>query len=457
MIEEGVDDFPTGWEMRFTSSGVPYYVDHMHRTTTFEDPRVAHREKRRQKAAEHERSLPKYKRDLRRKLLRLRDLFAHRLQACRGRSAEPLSQDPGKQPKVDIAVSRETVFEDSYMVISKLKPEQFVGNLNIEFFGEDALDYGGVAREWFFLLSKEMLNPYYGLFEPCGSDQYLLQINPLSNSNPDHLSYFHFVGRVLGLAVKHSYYVEGGFVMPLFKLLLGKEVSLKDMEQVDPEYYSSLVWMLENDITDIIENTFVDERFIFGEMVEEELKPGGSSVAVTEENKHEYVRLIVKHRLLHGIQKQVMALKGGFNEIVPPHFIADMFDEREMELIICGLGAIDVADWAKHTEYRHFSATDDLAVWFWAAVTEMGPEVKARLLQFVTGTSRVPVTGFNDLQGSLGPKKFTLEFVASADADSLPKAHTCFNRLDLPPYTSMDQLAEKLSVAVENTIGFGIE
>ena len=72
------------------------------------------------------------------------------------------------------------------------------------------------------------------------SARYLLKISPQSNINPQHLSYFHFVGRVLGLAVKHAHYIEGAFVMPVYKMLLGKPVSLNDMEQVDQQFHGSL-------------------------------------------------------------------------------------------------------------------------------------------------------------------------------------------------------------------------
>jgi hypothetical protein len=61
------------------------------------------------------------------------------------------------------------------------------------------------CREWFYQLSREMLNPYYGLFEQLSSDQYLLAINPNSSINPDHLSYFRFIGRIMGLAVSDGY------------------------------------------------------------------------------------------------------------------------------------------------------------------------------------------------------------------------------------------------------------
>ena len=82
-------------------------------------------------------------------------------------------------------------------------------------------------------------------------------------------------------------------------------------------------------------------------------------------------------------------------------------------------------------------------------------EQKSRLLQFATGTSRIPVNGFKDLQGSDGPRRFTID--NSGEEGQLPKSHTCFNRLDLPPYKTYEALNAKLLWAVEETVGFGQE
>lgn len=60
----------------------------------------------------------------------------------------------------------------------------------------------------------------------------------------DHLSYFHFVGRIMGLAVFHGHYINGGFTVPFYKQLLGKPIQLSDLESVDPELHKSLVWIL---------------------------------------------------------------------------------------------------------------------------------------------------------------------------------------------------------------------
>lgn len=68
--------------------------------------------------------------------------------------------------KIEIKVHRENILEDSYRIISSINRIALLKTkLWIEFEGEIGLDYGGLAREWFFLLSKEMFNPYYGLFE----------------------------------------------------------------------------------------------------------------------------------------------------------------------------------------------------------------------------------------------------------------------------------------------------
>lgn len=71
--------------------------------------------------------------------------------------------------------------------------------LFISFRGEEGLDYGGIAREWFFMLSHEVLNPMYCLFEYANKNNYGLQINPGSYINPDHLQYFKFIGRFIAM------------------------------------------------------------------------------------------------------------------------------------------------------------------------------------------------------------------------------------------------------------------
>lgn len=104
-------------------------------------------------------------------------------------------------------------------------------------------------------------------------------------------------------------------------------------------------------------------------------------------------------------------------------------------------------DWTKYTDYRGYEQSDEVIQWFWKCVRSWPAERKSRLLQFATGTSRIPVNGFKDLQGSDGPRRFTIE--KSGDPSQLPKSHTCFNRIDLPPYKDYASLEHKLTLAVE--------
>src|SRR2546425_7072127 len=90
-------------------------------------------------------------------------------------------------------------------------------------------------REWFFLLSHEIFDPQYGLFEYSSDDKYTLQINPASGINPDHLSYFRFIGRCLGLGIFHQRFLDAYFVSSLYKMLLGKRPALSDLESIDQE------------------------------------------------------------------------------------------------------------------------------------------------------------------------------------------------------------------------------
>ncbi|XP_015608168.1 E3 ubiquitin-protein ligase SMURF2 isoform X2 [Cephus cinctus] len=514
---------PSGWEMRQTQSGRVYFVDHNNRTTQFTDPRLSsqiisnllkrqsngttnqtagnissttptrteapctestaapttpsnpttnpNQSRTRVEGASNNNTttaestpstqngqtvsdlpkelmeselLPKYKRDLVAKLKCLRaELNALQPQSghCR------------------LEVSRNEIFEESYRLIMKMRSKDMRKRLMVKFRGEEGLDYGGVAREWLYLLSHEMLNPQYGLFQYSRDDNYTLQINPDSGINPEHLSYFHFAGRIIGIAVFHGHHIDGGFTTPFYKMLLNKAITLSDIEGVDPELHRSLTWMLENSIDGVLDAAFSVEHSSFGVLRNHELKPGGKEISVTEENKREYVRLYVNYRFMRGIEQQFLALQKGFHELIPPQLLRP-FDERELELVIGGLGTIDINDWKMHTRLKHCTPETPVVKWFWQIVESYGEEMRARLLQFVTGSSRVPLQGFKALQGSTGasgPRLFTIHAV-DAPSENLPKAHTCFNRIDIPQsYPSYQKMLDKLTQAVEETCGFAVE
>uniref|UniRef100_A0A8C0YPJ4 HECT-type E3 ubiquitin transferase n=1 Tax=Cyprinus carpio carpio TaxID=630221 RepID=A0A8C0YPJ4_CYPCA len=486
---------PPGWEMRIAPNGRPFFIDHNSRTTTWEDPRLKYPVHLRTKASLDPGDLgplpPGWEERVHADgrtfyidhilLSTLGNYYPAAVYTKKTQWEDPRLQSPAitgpavpysrefkqkydyfrkklKKPadipnRFEMKLHRNNILEESYRRIMSLKkPDSLKARLWIEFESEKGLDYGGVAREWFFLLSKEMFNPYYGLFEYSATDNYTLQIN--SNSglcNEDHLSYFKFIGRVAGMAVYHGKLLDGFFIRPFYKMMLGKQITLNDMESVDSEYYNSLKWILENDPTELDLRFCIDEDN-FGQTYQVDLKPSGSDMVITNDNKKEYIDLVIQWRFVNRVQKQMNAFLEGFTELIAIDLIK-IFDENELELLMCGLGDVDVNDWRQHTIYKNgYCPNHPVIQWFWKAVLLMDAEKRIRLLQFVTGTSRVPMNGFAELYGSNGPQLFTIEQWGTPD--KLPRAHTCFNRLDLPTYESFEDLREKLLMAVENAQGF---
>ncbi|XP_027883797.1 NEDD4-like E3 ubiquitin-protein ligase WWP2 isoform X2 [Xiphophorus couchianus] len=421
---------PPGWEKR-QDNGRVYFVNHNTRTTQWDDPRT--------QGSRQGGSPGAYDRSFRWKYHQFRFL-------CHSNALPS---------HVKISVSRQTLFEDSFQQIMNVKPYDLRRRLYIIMRGEEGLDYGGIAREWFFLLSHEVLNPMYCLFEYAGKNNYCLQINPASSINPDHLTYFRFIGRFIAMALYHGKFIDTGFTLPFYKRMLDKKPTLKDLESIDPEFYNSIMWVKENNLEECgVELYFAQDMEILGKVSSHALKEGGEDELVTEENKEEYISLLTDWRFTRGVEEQTKAFLDGFNEVVPLEWLR-YFDEKELELMLCGMQEIDLADWQKNAIYRHYTKNSKQIHWFWQVVKEMDSEKRIRLLQFVTGTCRLPVGGFTELIGSNGPQKFCIDRVGKETW--LPRSHTCFNRLDLPPYRSLEQLREKLLYAIEETEGFGQE
>ncbi|XP_052726153.1 E3 ubiquitin-protein ligase UPL1-like isoform X3 [Vigna angularis] len=265
----------------------------------------------------------------------------------------------------------------------------------------------------------------------------------------------------VGKALFDGQLLDVYFTRSFYKHILGVKVTYHDIEAVDPDYYKNLKWMLENDVSDVPDLTFSmdadEEKHILyekNEVTDYELKPGGRNIRVTEETKHEYVDLVADHLLTNAIRPQINSFLEGFNELVPRELIS-IFNDKELELLISGLPEIDLDDLKANTEYTGYTVASNVVQWFWEVVKTFNKEDMARLLQFVTGTSKVPLEGFKALQGISGPQRFQIHKAYGAP-DRLPSAHTCFNQLDLPEYTSKEQLQERMLLAIhEASEGFG--
>ena len=340
--------------------------------------------------------------------------------------------DRQPHPPLQLAVRRDQVFLDSFKSLYfKSAEEMKYGKLSIRFHGEEGVDAGGVTREWFQVIARQMFNADYALFVPVASDRTTFHPNRLSSINPEHLMFFKFIGRIIGKALYEGRVLDCHFSRAVYKQIMSKQVNLKDMETLDLEYYKSLEWMLHNDITDIITETFSTEVEAFGEMQTVDLIENGRNIPVTEDNKHEYIRLITEYRLTGAVEEQLKEFLRGFHDIVPAELVS-IFSEQELELLISGLPDINVDDWKNNTEYHNYTAASPQIQWFWRAVRTFEKEEQAKLLQFVTGTSKVPLNGFKELEGMNGFSKFNIHRDYGSK-DRLPSSHTCFNRKSTIP------------------------
>uniref|UniRef100_A0A3Q4GEA7 HECT-type E3 ubiquitin transferase n=1 Tax=Neolamprologus brichardi TaxID=32507 RepID=A0A3Q4GEA7_NEOBR len=357
MIKE--HPLPPGWEMKYTAEGVRYFVDHNSRTTTFKDPRPGFESGSRQGG-----SPGAYDRSFRWKYHQFRFL-------C--------------HVKASMSLKKSSCLQDI-----NIKPVDFI-------FGSNFRVELGNTLEWFFLLSHEVLNPMYCLFEYAGKNNYCLQINPASSINPDHLTYFRFIGRFIAMITLTVY----------------------------------LRFLYQNNLEECgVELYFAQDMEILGKVSTHQLKDDGENELVTEENKEEYIRSVI----------ETLNFK-----VAPPSL-------SFLQLMLCGMQEIDLADWQKNTIYRHYTKNSKQIHWFWQVVKEMDNEKRIRLLQFVTGTCRLPVGGFSELIGTDCVYRDRSVLVMR-----ILLVLILFNRLDLPPYRSLEQLREKLLFAIEETEGFGQE
>lgn len=220
----------------------------------------------------------------------------------------------------------------------------------------------------------------------------------------------------MGRALFDDQLIKGHMVRHLYKHLLGWPITFEDLEAQDEEYYQSLkkFTTMDDPSTLCLDFTITEETM--GVRKDVELVPGGNMKEVTAENLPQYLEANLRYRMLDRTKPQITELLLGFFDVIPEPTLT-VFDPNELELLLCGLPTIDMDDWEQNTIYSGLfeckGNRDTVVQWFWEVVRdEFDQEMKARLLQFVTGTSGVPSKGFSFLQGNDGNiKKFAIHGV----------------------------------------------
>eukprot|EP00617_Octactis_speculum_P008634 CAMPEP_0185796510 /NCGR_PEP_ID=MMETSP1174-20130828/161123_1 /TAXON_ID=35687 /ORGANISM="Dictyocha speculum, Strain CCMP1381" /LENGTH=456 /DNA_ID=CAMNT_0028491883 /DNA_START=671 /DNA_END=2041 /DNA_ORIENTATION=+ len=360
-----------------------------------------------------------------------------------------------------LEVSRTFLLQSSVDQFLYQSPTSVRQRMRVVFIGEPGLDVGGIQREWFLLVIKELLTPGRELYRLLpGAMGY--SIDPRARRF-EQLELFEFTGRILGKAILERQSLPATFSSVLYKHILRAPLTEEDLRALDPELHKHILWLRKNS-TEGLDLDFTVSRDHSTAPVE--LKPGGKHIAVTEVNKQEYITLLVRWHLVDAVDAQLWHLLRGLYTVIPWDLLL-LWDHAELEFIICGTQSIDVDDWRRHTEYvGGFSSLGDaheIVEWFWSIVKdELDEDQRTRLLQFCTGSSRVPAQGFKSLQRNDGKyQRFTLENTAGHEENNtlwLPQSHTCFNRLDLPTYKKRADLKDALVLVLEMDVtGFSMD
>ncbi|KAF0716257.1 Aste57867_2945 [Aphanomyces stellatus] len=350
------------------------------------------------------------------------------------------------QSYIKMKVFRTKLFDESVQLLSRIPRDQICSMTKISLLGEKGIDAGGVTREWYSLLTNAILEPERGLFVTNKADRSLF-INPNSakDHGSNHLQVYHAIGRLLGKAIVDGQVLPFQFSVPLFKALLGYPVSIEDIRYLDPVVYSSLVFV--RDCTSDVAELALTFSATLDASTEVDLVPNGRAIEVTCANKAEYIERMVQYLLFDRVAPQLEKMVQGLYDVLPQELLMP-FDYKELELVLCGFAEIDVDDWKRST-----NVTEDLkevAEWFWDMVEfDMTMAEREKLLQFTTGSSRVPLQGFKALtsyDGNLCP--FHLQSIPYTRG-AFPRVHSCFNRIDLPVYPNRTLLREGILVLLQ--------
>ncbi|XP_073238987.1 probable E3 ubiquitin-protein ligase HECTD2 [Porites lutea] len=363
---------------------------------------------------------------------------------------------------LNIKVRRSNLISDSLNEISR-KQRDLKKKLKVTFAGEPGLDMGGLTKEWFLLLVRKIFRPEYGMFTYNEKSRTYW----FSKTCMDNDSEFNLVGVLMGLAVYNSIILDIRFPPCCYKKLLSPAVvpfrdphatvgiaplGLKDLMEAMPDLGRGLKELLEyeGDVEEDLCQTFQISYTVFGEVITHSLKPRGDRIPVTKQNRQEYVNLYVDYLLNRSIYQQFASFYHGFHSVCASNALI-MLRPEEVEMLVCGNPELDMDALRKVTVYEGCTKNDPTVRYFWDVVLSFSLDLKKKLLLFATGSDRVPIGGMGEMEFKI------IRMEVPNSTSMLPMAHTCFNQLCLPPYKSRKILKQKLTIAISNAEGFGIE
>ncbi|KAJ1913529.1 putative E3 ubiquitin-protein ligase [Tieghemiomyces parasiticus] len=351
------------------------------------------------------------------------------------------------EPYLTLHVRRSCVLEDSLHQLAARETD-LKKKLRVSFVGEDGVDAGGLTKEWFLLLLRDLFNPLHSMFVQEDESQ-AFYFNPASFETTDQ--YF-LAGVIFGLAIYNSIILDVRLPLACYKKLLGVPVGLRDLRDLRPSLARGLQQLLEypgDDVEELFSLTFAVPTAAYGERRLVPLVPGGAELPVTRANRAEYVARYVRHVLTDAVARQFEPFRRGFFYVCGGNALS-LFHPAEIELLVRGsAAALDLDQLRSVTTYHGFTADSPVVEALWALLATWNPARQKRFLAFVTGSDRIPV---------LGTDKMLFRVVRLGDdCDRFPVARTCFNQLGLYDYASPDRLITKLTRAIDESEGFWLK
>ncbi|KAJ4350577.1 hypothetical protein N0V95_004626 [Ascochyta clinopodiicola] len=341
--------------------------------------------------------------------------------------------------------------------------------------GEVGLDHGGVTYEFFRVVLSEAFAPDYGkpvsAFVKVGLTFLgMFSIDPQTSvtwfqpGSLEPLWKLKMLGVLFSLAIYNGITLPVNFPLVFYNLMLNSRFKfLDDHTSIDyirdgwpdlAKSFDTLLQWNDNDVADIFMRDYVFSYEVFGHKVDidmterkDDISPPNETALVTNENRGAFVRDYVMHLIMHSVRPQLKAFKKGFYTCLNPRSL-ELFTPRTLKKLVEGTQIISISDLRACATYEDYDATHATVRTFWDIVQEYTQEDASHLLEFVTASDRVPVTGY---------KSLTFNIVRMGDdSEQLPTSSTCFGKLYLPEYRDKDKMKRKLELAIQNAKGFGV-
>lgn len=297
--------------------------------------------------------------------------------------------------------------------------------------------------DWYTLISKELFDPKNGLFKLTPNLR-CLDINPSRTSEKD-LQLYKFAGFFLALSLKQNKKVDVHLAPSLYKNLLKTKMNLHDLEVVDLTVARSYNQILNTSVENIgLFFTIGVEKD--GKPTEIDLIPDGYKIPVTDENKHSYIKEMLKYHFQNYAPQQILSFCSGFYSVLTVEEIT-LFTVSEFDLLLCGAPKFDVEDFKRNCVISYPYHPDHPVIKrFFYMLRSWDQLTLGKLLWFITGSSHVPIGGFSTLKQHSQP----IQIECSCNVRSPPASHTCYYILDLPEYPTLEHMERMFLSALES-------